>query len=161
MVHKNNCDTDFDSWGKNRHLAHLAHEKEPREKKHGGAFSVGFEKSGAAKKGWKIYGASMKLGERISLSYLCEVNRCQDFSKILVVLGFEIQGGRRRRRRRRSWYPYKTNGKINRVKTTTCQCYRHNYVPMLPSVQVGVRQNFVQGRVYFWAARVRHPRPNS
>ncbi len=52
----------------------------------------------------------------------------QDFSKILVVLGFEIQGG--------SCYPYKANGKINRVKTTTCQCNG--------SVQVGVRQNFVQ-----------------
>jgi hypothetical protein len=36
----------------------------------------------------------------------------------------------------KSWYPYKANdGKINRVKTTTCQRYR--------SVQVGVRQNFV------------------
>ena len=35
----------------------------------------------------------------------------QDFSKILVVLGFEIQGGRRRGRgRRRIWYPYKANG---------------------------------------------------
>ena len=79
----------------------------------------------------------------------------QDFSKILVVLGFEIQGG--------EWgvevgTPIRLMEKFIRVKTTTCQCYRHNYsyVPMLPSVQVvGVRQNFVQERVYFWAARAR------
>ena len=38
----------------------------------------------------------------------------QDFSKILVVLGFEIQGGGEGGVG--SWYPYKANDKIDRVK---------------------------------------------
>ena len=56
---------------------------------------------------------------------------CQDFSKILVVLGFEIQGGE-------VATPTRLMAKLIglRIKNTCQCCYR--------SVQVGVRQNFVQ-----------------
>ena len=38
----------------------------------------------------------------------------QDFSKILVVLGLQNSG-----RRGKSWYPYKANDNINRVRMNT------------------------------------------
>jgi hypothetical protein len=64
---------------------------------------------------------------------------CQDFSKILVVLGLQNSGGRG------GWYPYKANDKINRVKTnTSCQCYPFRSTWSSPKILS--RGEFIFGR---------------
>ena len=79
----------------------------------------------------------------------------QDFSKILVVLGLQNSGGGDGGG---GWYPYKANGKINRVKTTTCQCYR----PFkLEFAKILSRGEFIFGRRGRGARSARRPRPNS